>query len=146
MSETKETLIQGGAFLVEDFAGEDIITPEDFTEEHHMIAQTTEDYVTGEVWPVLENLEKQDFEHSVSLLKKAGELGLLSADIQEEYDGLGLDTFSSSLITEKISLPVGFSITHGPHLGIGSLPIVFFGNDDQIKNNLLTLTTGGILD
>src|SRR5690625_2180411 len=145
MSETKETLIQGGAFLVEDFAGEDIITPEDFTEEHHMIAQTTEDYVTGEVWPVLENLEKQDFEHSVSLLKKAGELGLLSADIPEEYDGLGLDTISSSLITEKISLAGGFSITHGAHVGIGSLPIVFFGNEEQKKKYLPKLATGEMI-
>src|SRR5699024_6098080 len=99
-------------------------------------AQTTEDYVVGEVLPVIDNLENQEFDHSIALLKKAGELGLLSADVPEEYGGLGLDTISSSLITEKISLAGGFSITHGAHVGIGSLPIVFFGSDEQKKKYL----------
>lgn len=145
MGETKENVFQGGAFLIEDLVGEDIVTPEDFTEEHKMIAQTTEDYVVGEVLPVIDNLENQEFDHSIALLKKAGELGLLSADVPEEYGGLGLDTISSSLITEKISLAGGFSITHGAHVGIGSLPIVFFGNDEQKKKYLPKLATGELI-
>lgn len=115
MSETQEKVIKGGGFLVEDIAAEDMLTPEDFTSEHKMIAKTTEEYVKGEVWPVLDNLENHEFDKSVDLLKKAGELGLLGADVPEEYGGLGLDKVSSSLITEKMSLAGGFSITHGAH-------------------------------
>lgn len=145
MSETKDKLFKGGAFLTEDLTGEDIITPEDFTEEHKMIAKTTEDFVIGEVLPKVDKLENHEFEHSVDLLKKAGELGLLGVDVPEEYGGLALDKISSSLITEKISLAGGFSITHGAHVGIGSLPIVFFGNDEQKKKYLPKLATGELL-
>ncbi|MBU6080432.1 acyl-CoA dehydrogenase family protein [Allobacillus halotolerans] len=142
MSETQEKVIKGGGFLVEDIAAEDMLTPEDFTSEHKMIAKTTEEYVKGEVWPVLDNLENHEFDKSVDLLKKAGELGLLGADVPEEYGGLGLDKVSSSLITEKMSLAGGFSITHGAHVGIGSLPIVFFGNKEQKEKYLPVLATG----
>ncbi|MGY0693286.1 acyl-CoA dehydrogenase family protein [Virgibacillus sp. FSP13] len=145
MSETKEKLFKGGAFLVEDLTGEDIITPEDFTDEHHMIAKTTEDFVEKEVLPVLDKLEHHEFEHSVDLLKKAGELGLLGADVPEEYGGLALDKISSSLITEKFSPAGGFAVTHGGHVGIGSLPIVFFGNEEQKKKYLPKLASGELL-
>lgn len=134
--------IKGGGFLVEELSPEDIFTPEDLTEEQLMIAKTTEEFVEGEVLPVLEKLENHEFEHSVKLLKKAGELGLLSADIPEEYGGLGLDKISSSLITEKFARAGGFSVTHGAHVGIGSLPIVFFGNEEQKKKYLPKLATG----
>ncbi|MFS0750960.1 acyl-CoA dehydrogenase family protein [Oceanobacillus sp. 1P07AA] len=145
MSETKEKIFKGGAFLVEDITGEDIITPEDFTDEHKMIAKTTEDFVLGEVVPKIDNLENHEFEHSVNLLKKAGDLGLLGADVPEEYGGLALDKISSSLITEKFSRAGGFSVTHGAHVGIGSLPIVFFGNEDQKAKYLPKLATGELL-
>src|SRR5690625_3471839 len=78
-------------------------------------------------------------------MKKADELGLLGADVPEEYGGLVLDTIISSLITEKISLAGGFSITHGAHVGIGSLPIVFFGNDEQKEKYLPKLATGELI-
>ncbi|WP_077327896.1 acyl-CoA dehydrogenase family protein [Virgibacillus siamensis] len=145
MSETKDKLFKGGAFLIEDLTGNDVITPEDFTDEHKMIAKTTEDFVAGEVLPKVENLENHEFEHSVDLLKKAGELGLLGADVPEEYGGLALDKISSSLITEKFSRAGGFSVTHGAHVGIGSLPIVFFGNDAQKEKYLPKLATGELL-
>ncbi|MFD1415630.1 acyl-CoA dehydrogenase family protein [Oceanobacillus jeddahense] len=145
MSETKERLFKGGGFLVEDITAEDIITPEDFTDEHKMIAKTTEDFVLGEVVPKIDNLENQEFEHSVDLLKKAGELGLLGADVPEAYGGLALDKISSSLIAEKFSRAGGFSITHGAHVGIGSLPIVFFGNDAQKEKYLPKLATGELI-
>ncbi|WP_281976010.1 acyl-CoA dehydrogenase family protein [Halobacillus litoralis] len=141
MSDTKE-MIKGGGFIVEDLAAEDVITPEDFTDEHLMIAKTAEDFVLGEVVPKIDNLENHEFEHSVALLKKAGDLGLLGADVPEEYGGLQLDKISSSLITEKFSRAGGFSVTHGAHVGIGSLPIVFFGNDAQKNKYLPVLATG----
>src|SRR5699024_12391324 len=117
-----------------------------FSDEHKMLTQTTDDYITKEVLPKIDNLENHEFEHSVDLLHKAGEIGLLSADIPEEYDGLGLDKVSSSLITEKMGRAGGFSISHGDHVGIGSLPIVFFGNEEQKKKYLPNLGTGELLD
>ncbi len=100
MGETKERIFKGGSFLTEDLGPEDILTPEDFTEEQRMIMKTTEDFVEKDVVPQLEELENQNFDVSVKLLKKAGELGLLGADVPEEYGGLGLDKTSSALITE----------------------------------------------
>ena len=140
--EQQKTLIKGGSFLIEDADLSRVFTPEDFTEEHKMIAKTTEDYVNTEVMPLVENLENHEFEHSVKLLKKAGELGLLGADVPEQYDGLGLDKIASALIAEKMSKAGGFSITHGAHVGIGSLPIVLFGNEAQKKQYLPVLATG----
>lgn len=142
MSNTAEKQIIGGSFLIEDITAADIYTPEDFSEEHHMIAKTTEDFVVKEVVPQLEQMEDHNFEVSRKLLTKAGELGLLGADVPEEYGGLGLDKISSSLITEKFARGRGFSISYGAHVGIGSLPIVLFGNEEQKKKYLPELATG----
>ena len=143
MTELKTTdLIRGGAFLIEDIEADRVFTPEDFTDEHKMIAKTTADYVDNEVVPVIDNLENHEFEHSVRLLKKAGEIGLLGADVPEEYGGLGLDAISSSLISENMSRAGGFSITHGAHVGIGTLPIVLFGTEEQKKQYLPNSVTG----
>lgn len=144
MSEAK-TLIKGGSFLIEDADLSRVFTPEDFTEEHKMIAKTTEDYVNTEVMPVVENLENHEFDHSVRLLKTAGDLGLLGADVPEQYGGLGLDKIASALIAEKMSKAGGFSITHGAHVGIGSLPIVLFGNEEQKQSYLPRLATGEMI-
>src|SRR5690606_14338119 len=112
------------AFLIEDLDAQRVFTPEDFTDEQKMIAKTTEDFVKNEILPVLENLENHEFEHSVRLIRAAGELGLLGADVPEAYEGLELDKISSALIAEKMAVAGGFSITHGAHVGIGTLPIV----------------------
>ncbi|AWE08471.1 acyl-CoA dehydrogenase [Lysinibacillus sp. 2017] len=140
--EQTTNIIKGGGFLIEDVEIERVFTPEDFTDEQKMIAQTTQEYVTNEVLPVVENLEHHEFEHSVRLLKTAGDLGLLAADVPEEYEGLGLDKISSALIAEKMSPAGGFSITHGAHVGIGSLPIVLFGNHEQKSHYLPKLASG----
>lgn len=143
--EQEKTLIKGGSFLIEDADLSRVFTPEDFTEEHKMIAKTTEDYVNTEVMPVVENLENHEFEHSVRLLKSAGDLGLLGADVPEQYGGLGLDKIASALIAEKMSKAGGFSITHGAHVGIGSLPIVLFGNEQQKQQYLPRLASGEMI-
>jgi len=140
-NETKK-FIKGGSFLIEDISYQDMLTPEDFTEEHLMIARTTEDFVEKDVLPQVEYLEKHEFDRTVKLLKKAGELGLLAADVPEEYEGLGLDKITSSLLTEKMSKAGGFSLSHGAHVGIGSLPIVLFGNEEQKKKYLPALASG----
>ncbi|MED3662358.1 acyl-CoA dehydrogenase family protein [Ureibacillus terrenus] len=134
--------VKGGSFLIEDVDLEKVFTPEDFSEEHLMIAKTTEEFVENEVLPVLDKLENHEFEHSRKLMDKAGELGLLATDIPEEYEGLGLDKITSALIGEKMSRAGGFSLTHGAHVGIGSLPIVLFGNEEQKKKYLPKLATG----
>ncbi|NRD76428.1 acyl-CoA dehydrogenase family protein [Bacillus sp. BRMEA1] len=141
MTETKK-IIKGGSFLIEDISYDQLLTPEDFTEEHLMIAKTAEDFVEKEVQPVLEKLENHEFDITVKLLKEAGELGLLAADVPEEYEGLGLDKITSSLITEKMSGGGGFALSHGAHVGIGSLPIVLFGNEEQKKKYLPALASG----
>jgi len=146
MSNPNEKLVKGGAFLIENLSAGDLRTPEDFTNEHQMIAKTTEEFVSKEVLPRLDHLEKQEFDHAIELMKKAGKLGLLGADIQEDYGGLELDQISSALISEKFARGGGgFSITHGAHVGIGSLPIVFFGNEKQKKKYLPKLATGELL-
>jgi len=145
MSNQTENLLKGGAFLLEDITYEQMFTPEDYTDEQKMIAKTTEDFVLNKVLPKVENLENHEFENSVELLKQAGELGLLGADVPEEYGGLGLDKISSALIAEKMARAGGFGITHGAHVGIGSLPIVLFGNEDQKQKYLPALASGELL-
>lgn len=141
MTEVKD-VIKGGSFLVEDLEANRVFTPEDFNDEQKMIAKTAEEYVKNQVLPVVENLEHHEFEHSVRLLKEAGDLGLLAADIPEAYGGLGLDKVSSALIAEKLSVAGGFSITHGAHVGIGTLPIVLFGNEEQKQKYLPNSASG----
>jgi alkylation response protein AidB-like acyl-CoA dehydrogenase len=107
-----------------------------------MIAKTTEDFVVNDVLPHLEDIENHQFDKSVKLLKQAGELGLLGADVPEEYGGLGLDKVSSAVITEKFARAGSFSLSYGAHVGIGSLPIVLFGNEEQKHKYLPYLATG----
>lgn len=142
MEKQAENLIKGGSFLIEDISYQQVFTPEDFSDEQKMIAKTTEEFVENEVFPEIPYLEKHEFDRTVRLLRDAGELGLLAADIPEKYGGVGLDKISSALIAEKMSAAGGFAISHGAHVGIGSLPIVLFGNDQQKEKYLPALATG----
>jgi alkylation response protein AidB-like acyl-CoA dehydrogenase len=142
MSNTIEKSVKGGSFLIENVHPENVFTPEDFTDEQLLIAKTTEDFVVKEVVPQLEHIENHQFDISRMLLTKAGELGLLGADVPEEYGGLELDKISSSLITEKFSRARSFSLSYGAHVGIGSLPIVLFGTEGQREKYLPDLAVG----
>jgi alkylation response protein AidB-like acyl-CoA dehydrogenase len=142
MSNKTKQMIKGGSFLIEEGDASRVYTPEDYTSEQRMIAKTTDEFVENEVLPQVEYLEKHEFDRSVKLLKQAGELGLLGADVPEEYGGLGLDKITSALIAEKMSRAGGFSITHGAHVGIGSLPIVLFGTEEQKQAYLPALAVG----
>lgn len=137
-----EEVKKGGSFLIDETNYEHIFTPEDFSDEHQMIGKTTEDYILQDVVPHIDQIEQHEFEHSVRLLKKAGELGLLGADVPEEYGGLGLDKISSAIITEKFARAGSFSLSYGAHVGIGSLPIVLFGNQSQKETYLPGLASG----
>ncbi|MCZ8514711.1 acyl-CoA dehydrogenase family protein [Paenibacillus filicis] len=134
--------IKGGSFIIDEIDGSLVVTPEDFTEEQRMIARTTEDFVEGEVLPHDETIEKLDYGLTVRLLRKAGELGLLGADIPEAYGGLSLDKISSTLISEKLSKASSFALSLGAHVGIGTLPIVYFGTEEQKQAYLPRLATG----
>ncbi|MEW6979722.1 acyl-CoA dehydrogenase family protein [Bacillus pumilus] len=137
-----EDVKKGGSFLIDETNYEHIFTPEDFSDEHQMIGKTTEDYILQDVVPYIDQIENHEFEHSVRLLKKAGELGLLGADVPEEFGGLGLDKISSAIITEKFARAGSFSLSYGAHVGIGSLPIVLFGNQTQKETYLPGLASG----
>ena len=109
----------------------DVFTVEDFTDEHEMIAQTTKDFVEQDVMPVLPKIENQAFDESVKLIKKSGDLGLLGPDIPEKYGGLSLDKVTSIIITEQMAKTRSFVVTYSGQVGIGSLPIVYYGTDEQ---------------
>jgi alkylation response protein AidB-like acyl-CoA dehydrogenase len=140
-----ENIVAGGSFLLDRVGADSIFTPEDFAEEHRMIAEMTEDFIEGEVVPHDEKIEHQDFDLIVALLKKAGELGLLGAAVPEEYGGTDLDKISSTLITESLARGCSFALSHGAHVGIGSLPIVLFGNESQKRKYLPELASGAKL-
>ncbi|HET7580798.1 MAG TPA: acyl-CoA dehydrogenase family protein [Bacillales bacterium] len=133
---------KGGGFLVEDLDSEQLHTPEDFTDEQKLMGKTTADYIEKDVVPHFETLVNQDWELTRKLLEKAGDLGLLGADVPEAYGGLGLDKISSALITEKFSRAGSFALSFGAHTGIGTLPIVMFGNEEQKKKYLPDLASG----
>lgn len=138
-----EALVKGGAFLIESTSPEEVFTPEDFNEEQRLIAQAASEFAVGEVQPLIEELETQKEGLMPSLVKKAGALGLLSADIPEEYGGQGLDKISSLLITEKMAQGgASFIVAHTVHTGIGSLPIIFFANKEQKRRYLPDIATG----
>lgn len=138
--------VKGGAFLIESISPQDVFTPEDFNEEQLLIAKAVTEFVEGEIHPVSEEIEEKKEGLLVSLLRKAGELGFLSADIPEEYGGQDLDKVSSLLLWEKMAQAGGsFMATFGTQTGIGSLPIVFFGNPDQKRRYLPGLASGKII-
>ena len=135
-------MMAGGSFLIEDRTAEDTFTPEDFTEQHSLIAQTAEEFATKEIVPNIEKMEKKNFAINRELLKKAGELGLSGVDVPEEYGGMELDKVTSAIIADRIAKYGGFSTTWGAHTCIGTLPIVYFGSEEQKKKYLPGLARG----
>jgi alkylation response protein AidB-like acyl-CoA dehydrogenase len=134
--------IAGGSFLIEERTPDEIFTPEDFTDQHQLIAQTAEDFATNEIVPNIESMERKEFATNRELLKKAGELGLSGVDIPEQYGGTQMDKVSSAIIADRIAKYGGFSTTWGAHTCIGTLPIVYFGTEEQKKKYLPGLASG----
>ena len=140
-----KTKISGGAFLLEERQPNEVFTPEDFTEQHTLIAQTAEEFALNEILPNVEKIEHKDFSVTRDLLKKAGELGLSSAEIPEAYGGLEMDKVTAAVIADHIAKYAGFATTWGGHTGIGTLPIVYFGTEEQKKKYLPRLAAGEIV-
>ncbi|HEX6988718.1 MAG TPA: acyl-CoA dehydrogenase family protein, partial [Bacillota bacterium] len=134
--------VHGGGFLLGPADDEAIFTPEQLDEETRQIGALAAEFTRDQVLPRLEELERGEHEHSVALLKAAGELGLLAGDIPERYGGLGLSKATTTYIAEKSAVASSFAITLGAHTGIGTLPIVFFGTPEQKERYLPSLATG----
>jgi butyryl-CoA dehydrogenase len=137
-----KTKISGGSFLLEERQTADVLTPEDFSEQHQMIGQTTEEFAVNEILPQAEKIEHKDFAVSRDLLKKAGDLGLSGVEIPEAYGGLEMDKVTAAIIADHIAKYAGFATTWGAHSGIGTLPIVYFGTEEQKKKYLPRLASG----
>src|SRR5690349_6857116 len=139
------TRISGGSFLLEERRTDEVFTPEDFNEQHQLIGQTADEFALNEIVPNIEKMEHKDFSITRDLLKKAGELGLTYVDIPEAYGGLEMDKVTSAIIGDRIAKYAGFATTWGGHTGIGMLPIVYFGTEEQKKKYLPRLASGEIV-
>src|SRR6266849_2092785 len=141
----QKQIVKGGAFLIEERTPEDIFTPEDFTEEHRMIAETTRQFIDNEVVPHIDDLEHHDWKLARDLVKKAADLGLIGANIPEEYGGLGLDQTSGALVGENIGRSASFATTLGAESGIGLLPIIYFGTEVAKQEYLPKVASGELI-
>src|SRR5262250_78928 len=136
---------KGGSFLLEAPLPQDVFTPADLTDDQKLIGQTAEEFVTKEVVPVIKDLENKKPGLMAELVRKAAELGIMSGGIPEQYGGAGLDKVATTVLTEKLSIYGGFAVTHGAHAGIGTLPIVYFGTEEQKKKYLPKLASGELI-
>ena len=143
MENTK--LLKSGEFLVTEVESKDIFIPEEFNEEQRMIAQTCSDFLVAEVYPNIEKVEKGDRELMKSMMKKAGELGLLGISIPEEFGGFGQSFVSQMLVAETTGAGYSFSVAYMAHCGIGTLPIMYYGNKDQRERYVTKLASGEFL-
>lgn len=133
---------KGGSFLIDQNHFSNAYIPEDFTEEHKMIQDMVKKFVENEVKPKMDQLEKLDYDLTVSLMKKAAELGMLGVDVTEEYGGAGLDKISSAIVSEELGRCGSFSVSIMAHTGIGTQPIVYYGTPEQKEKYLTKLLSG----
>ncbi|HYR90213.1 MAG TPA: acyl-CoA dehydrogenase family protein [Terriglobia bacterium] len=136
MTKEATALKRGGSFLIEESAAEDVFTPEDFSEEQIMIRDMTEQFVEEEVLPQQEKIENKEWDVTVSLLRRCGELGLLGIEVPQKYGGEDLDKVSAMIVAEKLGRIASFAVSYGGHSGIGTLPIVYFGKEEHKKKYL----------
>ncbi|HOW40553.1 MAG TPA: acyl-CoA dehydrogenase family protein [Bacteroidales bacterium] len=138
-------LLKSGEFLVSEISADNVFIPEEFNEEQKMIAQTCKDFLDAEVYPNLDQVEKSDRELMKSILKKSGELGLMGISIPEEFGGFGQSFVTQMLAAETTGAGYSFSVAYMAHCGIGTLPIMYYGNKDQRERYVTKLATGEYL-
>lgn len=136
---------KGGSWLLEETPATDVFTPEKKSEEHRLMAQTTDEFIANEVLPNLEKLEAKDWQLARALIRRCGELGLLGTTVPEEYGGLNLDKVSSLIVAEHIARSASFATTYGGHTNLCILPIVLFGTDAQKQKYLPRLVAGELV-
>src|SRR6476620_10547788 len=142
MSKTIATKTKGGEFLIKETAAEDIFIPEQWSEEQLMMKKTCEDFIDQEVMPHLDRIDNQEEGLMTSILEKAGKLGFLGISVPEELGGSGFDFVTSMLTTEIIGGGHSVAVALSAHTGIGTLPILYYGNDAQKKKYIPKLATG----
>ena len=142
MSTAKTKSIKGGEFIIRETACEDIFIPEEFDEEQLMIKKTCEDFLEAEVFPNLDRIDNQEEGLMVSLMDKAGELGLLAVSIPEEYGGFGKNFNTSMLVADSVGAGCSFAVALSAHTGIGTLPILYYGTKEQKDKYIPKLATG----
>ncbi len=143
MEVKKRVLIKGGEFMIKASAPDEIFTPEDFSEEQIMMRDSVKEFIDREVWPYKDRFEKKDYELTKTCMEKAGELGFLGVAVPEEYGGLGMGFVSTMLVCDYISGATGsFSTAFGAHTGIGTLPIVLYGTEQQKQAYVPKLASG----
>jgi len=138
-------ILKSGEFLVNEIESKDIFIPEEFNEEQKMIAQTCQDFLETEVYPVIEKIDTPDIDLMKRTLKKAGDLGLMGISIPEEDGGFGQSFITQMLAAETIGAGYSFSVAFMAHTGIGTLPIMYYGNEEQRQKYVTRLATGELL-
>jgi alkylation response protein AidB-like acyl-CoA dehydrogenase len=133
---------QGGSWLMDETPAAEIFTPEKLSDEHHLMARTTDQFIDTEVLPRLEQLESGDWALARALIRRCGELGLLGVNVPEQYGGLDLDKVSSLIVAERIARSASFGTTYGGQANLCILPIVLFGTDEQKQRYLPRLVSG----
>jgi len=141
----KRKVLKSGEFLVDEVQAGDVFIPEQFDEEQKMIAQTIQDFLEAEVYPNIEQIDTPDIRLMKSTLKKAGELGLMGISIPEEYGGYGQSFITQMLAAEKVGAGHSFSVAFMAHTGIGTLPIMYYGNEEQRQHYVTRLASGEFL-
>lgn len=134
--------LTGGDFLVREVSSADVFIPEEFNEEQKMITQTCDDFLEAEIFPMLDRIDKQELGLMPKLLGKAGELGLLAISIPEEYEGFGQSFLTAMRANESLGAGYSFTVAYSAHVGIGTMPIVYYGNESQKRKYLPKLATG----
>ena len=140
-----KTKLTGGSFLLEDHNLHDVFTPEDFNEDQQMIAKLAEEFAINEILPNVEKIEHKEWQVSRDLLQKAAEMGLTNADVPAEFGGSEMDKISSAIIADRMAKCGSFVVSMGAHAGIGTLPLVFFGTEQQKKKYLPRLATAEMI-
>ncbi len=135
----------GGSFLIQPAEPSAVFTPEDFSEEHRQTKSTADRFMAEEVLPVVDRYEQKEDGLARKLIRQAGDLGLLSILVPEQYDGLEMDLTSQLLVAESVGGYSSFSVTYGAHSGIGTLPLVYFGTEDQKQRYLARISSGELL-
>ena len=142
MSDNTKKPIKGGEFIIRDTAPSEIFIPENWTEEQRMIADMCKDFINAEVLPNLDRIDSMEEGLMPSLIEKAGALGLVGMSVPEELGGMGVDFKTSLLTTEKLAHGFSFSVAYSAHTGIGTLPLLYYGNEEQKKKYIPKLATG----
>ncbi len=142
--EIKErTIVKGGEFIIKENNSQDVFTPEDFNDEQVLMKESVQEFINREILPNKERFEKKDYDFTKECMQKAGELGFLAVGVPENYGGLGMGFVSSMLVCDYISGSTGsFSTAFGAHTGIGTLPLVLYGNEEQKKKYIPKLASG----